>query len=206
MKKTFISILFIASTITGYGQTSLHSFADNSSPVVNVDIVETTNKKDDMFKNAQTWIAKSYGDYKSVIQFEDKEAGKLILKGISRVGGPHETKLRYVLEIDIKDNKYRAKISDYEASSKTFAWNEPGSFYSIESRIKSGLHAKKELDSLKTLDREKLKKKQIKDLELSESVSVLMFSEFESIRLGIIKSAKDTFDSLKTQLAKKDDF
>lgn len=34
------------------------------------------------YSNAKAWIAKTFGDYKSVVQLEDQESCKIILKGL----------------------------------------------------------------------------------------------------------------------------
>lgn len=59
---------------------------------------------------AKEWIAKTFGDYKSVLQFEDDEACKIIVKGFSPMSD--DSKLSYTITIDSKDDKYRIIISD----------------------------------------------------------------------------------------------
>lgn len=86
---------------------------DKSTDKVTYSTIEEVNKsKEILFKNAQTWVAKSFGDYKSVLQFEDKEAGKLIVKGIADVTSDKNPKIKFTVEIDVKDSKYRAIITD----------------------------------------------------------------------------------------------
>lgn len=76
------------------------------------------------FLNTKVWVAKTFGDYKSVLQFEDEENNIIIVKGLSRLpkeetidpiyGLPLEInpKMTYTISIDIKDDKYRVKIED----------------------------------------------------------------------------------------------
>lgn len=72
--------------------------------------------------NAKQWIAKNFGDYKSVLQFEDDANHRIIIKGtmtiIDETGGKDglniETNhsLSFTLTIDSKDDRFRARIDD----------------------------------------------------------------------------------------------
>lgn len=92
---------------------------DKEGNIVFSEVVNINLQKENLYKNAQDWIAKTFGDYKSVIQFEDKENGKLILKGksdmkyIARYSiSEYKEQLNYTITIECKDNKYRYKIQD----------------------------------------------------------------------------------------------
>ncbi len=75
--------------------------------------------KDQLFVIAKTWFAISYKSANAVIQMEDKEAGKIIGKGIIQP----QTKfmgmttycgcINHVVVIDIKDNKLRYTIDSF---------------------------------------------------------------------------------------------
>jgi hypothetical protein len=82
-----------------------------------VEVVEVDLQQKTLYANAKEWVATTFGDYKSVIQFEDDENYKLILKGLSKV--PYigkifdkEEKVGYIVTIECKDGKYRYRISD----------------------------------------------------------------------------------------------
>jgi len=72
--------------------------------------------------NAKQWIAKNFGDYKSVLQFEDDVNHRIIIKGtmaiVDETGGKDgltvETKhtLSFTFTIDSKDDRFRARIED----------------------------------------------------------------------------------------------
>lgn len=86
MKKLLFSLLFIPLFVYGQDDTNagLYPVNENTDRIEFSEIVEAVSlSKDQLFSNAQTWIANTFGDYKNVIQFEDKETGKLILKGNS---------------------------------------------------------------------------------------------------------------------------
>lgn len=72
--------------------------------------------------NAKQWIAKNFGDYKSVLQFEDDVNHRIIIKGsmaiVDETGGKDgltvETKhtLFFTFTIDSKDDRFRARLED----------------------------------------------------------------------------------------------
>ena len=122
MKKIIILIAFISIQYYVYSQEIKTD--ENGNEYVS-EIVEIELSKEVLFSNAQEWIAKTFGDYKSVIQFEDKESGKLILKGKSGVDYVEnhsssgfsimmvEEMIKYTITIECKDNRYRYTISDF---------------------------------------------------------------------------------------------
>ena len=44
-------------------------------------VYNNSNDISKKFSNAKEWIAKTYGDYQSVLQFEDDKNYKIIIKG-----------------------------------------------------------------------------------------------------------------------------
>lgn len=76
------------------------------------EVVEVENSKDVLFKNAQTWVANTFGNYKSVVQFEDKEAGKIVLKGKLPLNIKSDSYTEYsyanfTMSIECKNDRYR---------------------------------------------------------------------------------------------------
>lgn len=75
--------------------------------------------------NAKSWVAKTFGDYKSVIQFEDNENYKLIIKGKILLPPIHniyeepitweqhsDRDISFIMTIDSRDEKYRVIIEE----------------------------------------------------------------------------------------------
>ena len=102
----------------------LQTFAQNRLPdaqrfdyteVINVDSM----KKDLLFGYVKVWLGKNYKSANSVIQVEDKETGKIIVKAITSTyietwAKKHDGgKVDYILEIDVKDNKVRLHFYNY---------------------------------------------------------------------------------------------
>lgn len=83
------------------------------------EVVEANIPKEKLYSNAKEWVAKTFGDYKAVIQFEDDKELKLIVKGISKInhmGGDAysaiQEKISYTLTVECKEGKYRYKLND----------------------------------------------------------------------------------------------
>lgn len=64
----------------------------------------------DLFANAITWVSKLFSNPKSVIQLQDKDAGLLVIKGISSQDSISTTSFK--LTIQVKDGRYKYDLSD----------------------------------------------------------------------------------------------
>ncbi len=72
--------------------------------------------------NAKQWVAKNFGDYKSVLQFEDDANHRIIIKGTMTIFDWNRGEsvltfednhsLSFTLTIDNKDDRFRARIED----------------------------------------------------------------------------------------------
>lgn len=72
--------------------------------------------------NAKQWVAKNFGDYKSVLQFEDDANHRIIIKGTMTIYDWNRGEsvliiednhsLSFTLTIDNKDDRFRARIED----------------------------------------------------------------------------------------------
>lgn len=164
--------------------------------------------------NAKEWIAKTFGDYKSVLQFEDEDNYKLIIKGFSNLmtENSHEAgglvsiiekpRMNYVLTIDCKEEKYRVKIEDisFDVDKKfTVLGNTSNSstkydYYgftkndSLTYAIKIA-EINKKIKELESVDLSSLKKKELKkhNEELT-SQKELLLSETEAQKKQTVKA------------------
>lgn len=64
----------------------------------------------DLFTNAITWVSKLFSNPKSVIQLQDKDAGLLVIKGISSHNSTSTTTFK--LTIQVKDGRYKYDLTD----------------------------------------------------------------------------------------------
>ena len=70
--------------------------------------------------NAKSWTAKAFGDYKSVLQFEDNDKYRIIIKGVSdfessrnfETGGYVNEYVTFTITFDFKEDRYRILIDD----------------------------------------------------------------------------------------------
>lgn len=74
--------------------------------VVGVDGVSSN----DLFTNAITWVSKQFSNPKSVIQLQDKDAGLLVIKGVSSHNSISMTTFK--LTIQVKDGRYKYDLTD----------------------------------------------------------------------------------------------
>jgi len=116
MKKLVTAIFILFACNISYSQ----DFPTNSNGEIEFsEVVEVSLPQNLLFANAKEWVAKTFGDYKSVIQFEDNNDCKLIIKGISDInysvniaGFSQVRQVNYTLTIECKTEKYRFKISN----------------------------------------------------------------------------------------------
>lgn len=113
-------MLLSAITFAQEKPVKLVEFPYNEAHKIKYEIIENSDlNKQALYKNAQTWIAIQFGNYKSVVQFEDKEAGRIICKGSLLAESALETTLSFTLSVDVKDKKYRVAIDDIIYSSRS---------------------------------------------------------------------------------------
>jgi hypothetical protein len=109
MKNLFIAI-FTFCTLTSFAQTDTFEFR----------VIDTvTASKQELYLRARQFVALNFKDSKSVIQMDDKDAGRIICKGIMRIiiNGAGDVMddnyVKFTMQIDVKDNKYRCIFNDF---------------------------------------------------------------------------------------------
>ena len=115
MKKLFfaLSIFFLASCAA-----QKYTAADYPIPFQIEQIDTVAGTKDALFVKANEWVAKTFNSAKDVIQMHDKEAGKIIAKGIMETKGTiglisGSYFIKYTISIDVKDGRCKVKFSDF---------------------------------------------------------------------------------------------
>lgn len=69
--------------------------------------------KDDLYIQARSWMAKNFKNANEVIQMDDKEAGRIIGKGVVMLSNASTFGwINYTLEIQLKDGRYKYSISN----------------------------------------------------------------------------------------------
>ena len=217
MKKT---ILFLAVVLIAFGANAQEFPKNDNGDIEFSEVVEAKLTKEKLFANAKEWVATTFGDYKKVIQFEDNENCKLIIKGISNVdyatgvtvsgvtGMTKKEKLSYTITIECKDDKYRYKINDIVVNSTVIVLGTSVNEipYTPDRHIELIMKNSNELENLKAIDSSKMKKKQL--TEHSEKIESLEKSIQDE--QNFYKAEYFTIESLisliKKSMAVNDDF
>jgi hypothetical protein len=87
------------------------------------EVVEVGNSfnKASLYKNAKTFLAETFNSAKAVIEYDDKEEGKIIGNGRTHIyesvktfltTTPVDVSISFVISIECKDGKYRYRIYD----------------------------------------------------------------------------------------------
>lgn len=76
------------------------------------EIVNTDVPKVKCFGRLKEWVAKNFGNYKSVVQLEDNENCKLVAKGCSKVSKFDNDLISFTMTMECKDGRYRCYYSD----------------------------------------------------------------------------------------------
>ena len=109
---SFISILMLL--LIGCGQPVVPS-----SQLTYTEIIEHKELASNSFEISKMWLANTFNDSKSVIEYSNKENGTIIGKGIlknvsynSMIGTSLPMDTRFTLKIEVKDNKTRLTFQD----------------------------------------------------------------------------------------------
>jgi hypothetical protein len=132
--------LFITPTkmLAGYNSASLT--ADRAADAAGLPISQQTGlityegvvdvpnaSKADLYTRAYAWVANAYHSANAVVQMQDKDAGQLIIKGLTRVSsnGNDVGVVRHTLSIYVKDGRYKYILTNLNHEAT------PGDTYSI---------------------------------------------------------------------------
>ena len=112
MKKIFIFLTFVS--VMGNAQKLEFQSIDSISA-----------KKNILFSAAKSWVSNTFNSAKSVIDMEDKDSGRIIGKAFLHDSKQHRCMSYYEISsvsfkftIDVKDNKYRIVLSDFNHLGK----------------------------------------------------------------------------------------
>jgi hypothetical protein len=194
MKKTILIALLAVLCLSAKAQTIQIPVIDGIyqyQEVVNLD--SNIYKKGNLYNNSKLYFVDSYKSAKDVIQYDDKDQGKVIGKGFFSISTNQKYNLMftgnikwdvyYTIEIFCKNGRYRYRI--YDIYINDFETAENGQSRSMESVPVS---------NLSSLRKESWYKKGVDKLSLD------MPAEFVS-SITTLKSYM-----AKTDISKKDDF
>ena len=101
--------------------------------------------KEVIFDKVMKYIANNFNSAKSVIDYKDKQAGSIVVKGIlSNIdfGGLAKTNLNFILNIIVKDNKIKLDYQNFTIP------NDPYSPIPMADYKRTHFVVKKRLDSM----------------------------------------------------------
>lgn len=95
------------------------------------EIIEVNRPQNELYVLTMEWMAKTFKSSKAVIQYEDKEAGKIVGKGFVLVNYPHKLVMLalmdapsttlptwFTITCDIKENKVRITFDNFYVEVK----------------------------------------------------------------------------------------
>lgn len=203
MRKILLGTLLMF-CLTGFGQ----EYKIEEKSITGVFDIDGKSKAQ-IFSAINKWISINYNSAKNVIQLNDAEAGNIIIKGINEVTYKNvmkvlypknsyisentTTKFNHLIEINIKENKYRViyRIIDAEGITDSFfnciklnggneanviAYNDE-----MEVNLKKGLIGKEKRELYK-----------LKSIEMYEDIRTGLENSMKATMLSIEKSAKAT--------------
>lgn len=132
MKKTFIVLLLFIKTIA-YSQDILPRNPETQKFEFS-EVVELNRTKNELYSNARTYFAKIFKNSQNVIQYQDKEEGKIVGKFTQEVfikpmgmqtSAGH---INYDIVVMVKDNKYKFIIGNiyHTNTSRKVSWKDIG--------------------------------------------------------------------------------
>ncbi len=125
MKKQILFFALVSFSAISFGQLKLSDVKFENNAYSH--IFETSTPVADQYRNAKQWIAKTFGSYKDVVQLEDEETHKIILKGKMPLPDEHSVPgngcmltdkitSSFTMTIEFQDGRYRVKIEDVSLS------------------------------------------------------------------------------------------
>ena len=196
-------------------QTYAQEYELDEKTVTGIFEMEGKNKSA-IFSAINKWISINYNSAKNVIQMNEKESGTIIIKGINEVVYKNTwkflypknkyiteystTKFNHLIEINIKDNRYRViyKITDIASEEAEFndmffkciSFNRINEKYIdeynevIDGNLKKGMIGKKKRENFKSLTKPMFE-------ELNSSILFDIKLTMKSIEQSVTSKNKD---------------
>lgn len=212
--KLIFTIIIVTLTMS-YGIGQEYKLEEKS--VTSISIIPEKSKSE-LFTSINKWISINYNSAKNVIQMNDKESGTIIIKGINKVVYENSmksvfpnnkyiqdyttTRFNHLIEINIKDNKYRIiyRITD-------IADDDAGYNYMVFRCISLNGTNERSISEYNEIVAENLKKGFVgkKKREKFKAANKLIFKE---INTSLLENIKQTMKSIKqsVMITQEDDW
>jgi hypothetical protein len=110
-----MKILSIVLSLVSFSVLAQVPVDETTKRITYSEVVEVPgSNKDDLYTRAEQWFAKTYASGNDVVQFKDREAGKII--GKARLVILHTMQPRdilYTITLEVKDGRYRYTLTDF---------------------------------------------------------------------------------------------
>lgn len=105
---------------------------ENALPLVDGEVIFTdtvsiqNTSQQELFSRAKAWLAVTFVSAKAVIELQDEQKGRLIVKGscplVWPTAVPSNGQLRFTLQIDCRDNRFRYRFTNlvYQIESNRY--------------------------------------------------------------------------------------
>lgn len=99
---------------------------EKSKEYTEIVIVDSTITKNELYSTFMDWLAKTYVSAKDVIQYQDKEEGKIVAKGLFKVylngvyGATEVGNIHHTISIYVKEGKYKYVIGNIYFEGKAY--------------------------------------------------------------------------------------
>ena len=170
--------------------------------------------KGEIFSTINKWIALNYNSAQNVVQFNDKESGNIIVKGINETLYKNvlkeldpknkymqeysSVKFNHTIEINIKDNKYRIiyTLTDLISPETAAGYNLESHFNMVFDMIDFTGLKQENIDNYNDYI-EELWKTAMVGKKKREEFKEMTKPTFEEMNKGVIESIKSTMMSIE---------
>lgn len=116
MRRFYLLMFMLTITIISHAQKDTLT-KDGKLMIEYIDTAKGLSK-DEIYSKVKAWFATTYNSAKNVVQSDDKEAGRIIGRGVMDVYLPKgafrgEHLSNYTIDITMKDEKYRIQFYDF---------------------------------------------------------------------------------------------
>lgn len=182
MKKTIIMFCMLGS-FSVLGQKL--PIDEETQKVTFIDVSEVSGvSQDEIYSKVKTWIASNFRSSKSVIDLDDREGGKIIIKGNIDVGDVKDVMTtfdggyyNFVMTILMKDGKYKVSATNF--------------FHNKAIDSKPTIIGCGEIENEKCGNGVTTAPNKKQWAKMKEDLQITMAETFASLKKGMLKNEKD---------------
>jgi hypothetical protein len=111
-----VLLLLVFLPFTLFSQNGVLPISEETGKITYQSVVQVDGtSKNDLYKRGKTWFINTFSSSENVIEYEDKEEGIIMGKGLfpvkaNMVSAGH---VRFTIKIEFKDGRYRYTLTDF---------------------------------------------------------------------------------------------